>query len=117
MGTGFQKIGFILGSGPTSVDTHTVVRWASAALESGHQVSIFLVGEGIYNALPPATNKNASKLLHRLCEQGATISVCSNMAKARGVVADGVGQGITYGLLLHFSEMIAQCDKLLAFNR
>lgn len=111
-----QKIGFILGTGPSSVHAYTVARWAGTALDGGHEVSIFLVGEGIYNALPPVTNRNASKPLHRLMERGAQIAVCSNMAKARGVGASGVGHGITVGSLLHFSEMVAGCDKLLAFN-
>lgn len=117
MSAGSQKIGFILGTGPTSVHAHTVARWAGTALDSGHQVSIFLVGEGIYNALPPITNKNFSKPLHRLMERGAQIAVCSNMAKAHGVIENGAGKGIVFGSLLHFTEMVTECDKLLAFNR
>lgn len=116
MNAGSQRIGFILGTGPSSVHAHTVAHWAGTALDKGHQVAIFLVGEGIYNALPPATNKNAGKLLHRLMERGAEIAVCTNMAKTKGLVAEGAGTGITFGSLLHFSEMVAQCDKLLAFN-
>jgi sulfur relay (sulfurtransferase) complex TusBCD TusD component (DsrE family) len=110
-----HKIGFVLGTSPASNNAISVARLANAALDRGHEVVVFLFDDGLYNALPSSSNKCTLKQFHQLIEKGAEVAVCSNMAKTRGISETIVKEGIAYGSLLHFSEMINQCDKVLSF--
>ncbi|MEK8089330.1 DsrE family protein [Thermithiobacillus plumbiphilus] len=111
-----RTFGFILGTSPGTNNAITVERLARAALDSGHRVMIFLLDDGIYNALHCMSNKSTIKGFQQLIPRGAEIAVCSNMAKARGLVESNASAGVIYASLVYFSEMTSTCDYLLAFT-
>lgn len=110
-----KKLGMVLGSNPTSGKTLLAIRLAEAAIAAGLPVSMFLVDEGIYCALESTTNKSLLKRLHALAQGGVDITLCSVMLKSHGVQEKAVKSGIEIGSLLHFVQMINDCDQTLFF--
>lgn len=110
-----KKLGIVVGSNPTSGKTLLAIRLAEAAIAAGLPVSVFLVDEGIYCALESMTNKSLLKRFHALARGGVNITLCSAMLKSHGVPEQAVKSGIEIGSLLHFVQMINDCDQTLFF--
>ncbi len=62
---------------------------AFACLENGSRVSIFLYGDGVYNALkginPPQDEHNPLKMFMELADKGVKIYYCQSAGLRRGV--------------------------------
>ena len=63
---------------------------ADAALEKGHQVSIFLFMDGVYNMLTTQNGEHfrmetSADRLNRLMDKGAVISCCNLCKDLRGI--------------------------------
>ncbi|MHB8697710.1 MAG: DsrE family protein [Sulfuricaulis sp.] len=110
-----NKLGIVVGSNPTSGKTLLAIRLGEAAIAAGLPVSVFLVDEGIYCALESTTNKSLLKRFHALTRGGVNIMLCSVMLKSHGVPEQSVKSGIEIGSLLHFVQMINDCDQTLFF--
>lgn len=97
-----MHIALILVSGVRSEAGHTVARLGRAALESGHQVSIFCAGDGTAHL----------DALSSLRESGARVIACSADAAIRGWDRPGTpGRGSFVAL----GDMAADADRLLVF--
>jgi len=89
-------------SGPRSEGAHTVKALATAALEGGHRVSVFLAGDGTGHG----------ETLAPLRQAGARVVGCSADAAVRGWDRPGMpGRGSFVDL----GEMAADADHLLVF--
>jgi sulfur relay (sulfurtransferase) complex TusBCD TusD component (DsrE family) len=110
------RLGMCIGAGPTEADAGQAVREARSAIELGYQVQVFLFGNGIYHALPSDTVKSNFFSFQQLMQDGAQVTVCSNMARAQGVTPEAARTGVKFGSLLEFSELIAGCEKVLVFG-
>jgi hypothetical protein len=89
-------------SGPRSEGAHTVRALATAALEGGHRVSVFLAGDGTAHG----------EALASLRAAGARLVGCSADAAARGWDRPGTpGRGSFVDL----GDMAADADHLLVF--
>jgi sulfur relay (sulfurtransferase) complex TusBCD TusD component (DsrE family) len=110
------RLGMCIGAGPTEADAGLAVREARSAIETGYEVQVFLFGNGIYHALPSDTVKSSFFGFQQLMQDGAQVTVCSNMARAQGVMPETARTGVKFGSLLEFSELIAGCAKVLVFG-
>lgn len=110
-----KKLALVVGSNPTSGKTLLAIRLAEAALAAKMPVSIFLVDDGIYCAIDSTTNKSLLKRFQAMMQKGATITLCSVMLKSHGVPERAIKSGVEIGSLLHFVEMVNNCDQMVFF--
>ncbi len=98
-----MKIAIELLTGYEWEDARTVRKLAEAALSQGHEVSIFLMDDGVYQAASLAD----------LAERGAHLAVCAHNCLQRTV--DKVG-GVLWGSQYDWAEMVAESDRVIAFG-
>jgi sulfur relay (sulfurtransferase) complex TusBCD TusD component (DsrE family) len=89
-------------SGPRSEAVHTVRELARAALEQGHEVRVFLAGDGTAHMQSLAPLRNA----------GARLVGCSADAAARGWDQPGT---VGRGSFVDLGDMTSDADKVLVF--
>jgi hypothetical protein len=105
MATHRGKLGLMLSTGPEHPNLETVSRLSDAALRRGDDVYLYLIDEGTRCLdLPP---------IQKLPGQGAKLFVCAFGAQKMGVPID---QRATFCGLVVLSDIIAGCDRFLAFN-
>ncbi len=98
-----MRVAILLSSGVESQDYHTVLRLAEAALGGGHQVSVFLMADGVYLAPRVAG----------LSDRGARIVWCSHNAQQRGLPRV---QGVEEGSQFDWASMVAEADRVVSFG-
>lgn len=111
-----KNLFIVLGSSPRESRTVAAFDMAKACVGQGVQVKIFLIGNGIYNALQTQSIKNNLIKLRQLMEQGVVVSTCVNMAKFAGVDSTNVQSGVQIDNLLTFAEQFAEADRVLFFG-
>jgi DsrE/DsrF-like family len=101
-----EKLGFFLSTSPEHENTHTVSKLAEAALERGHEVYIFIMGDGVHNAfLPPFVT---------LVDKGVRIVLCShNLAERQRPKIEGT---IVCGSQYDHAQLVGTVHRYLAFN-
>lgn len=111
-----KNLFIVLGSGPRESRTVAALDMAAACASQGVQVNIFLIGNGIYNALQTQSIKNNLVKLRKLMEQGAVISTCVNMAKFAGLDGNNIQNGVQIENLMTFAEQYSEADRVLFFG-
>ncbi len=94
---------------------------AEAALKKGHNVSIFMMMDGIYNPVKsqngaPFNTTSISDRMVTLLKKGVKIAACRVCMELRGVDEKMYPEGISAGGIFDLSEMIAESDIVLNFN-
>jgi predicted peroxiredoxin len=101
-----EKLGFFVSTSPEHENTHTVSMLAEAALERGHEVYIFIMGDGIHNAFLPQ--------FVTLVGKGVRIVLCShNMAERQRPKIEGT---IVCGSQYDHAQLVGTVQRYLAFN-
>lgn len=100
-----MKIGILLTTPPSSENTHTVIQLTRAALRKGHEVSIFLMSDGVYN-----THHSEFR---ELIKDGACISLCAYNSEQRCLERV---DGILYGSQYDLASLVHETDRLLTFG-
>jgi sulfur relay (sulfurtransferase) complex TusBCD TusD component (DsrE family) len=101
-----RKLGLYLSTSPEHENTHTVIRLTEAALERGHEVDIFIMCDGVHNAVEPA--------FEALAEKGARIVLCShNLAERHRPKLEGP---VVCGSQYDHAQLVQNVDRYLAFN-
>lgn len=103
-----MSLGLLLTTSPENEDVHTVVRLAETALAQGRSVSLFLMGDGIYNLNVPA--------LRELAERGVEMAVCAHNAAERSFQEPKDFPRLRWGSQYDLAQMTAACDRVLAFT-
>jgi len=101
-----MRILLFITSVPFAKDYNTVRNLTKHLCESGHEVTIFLSGNGIYYLLRPEAEE--------LKKFGARVMFCSHSAHQRGVKEhpQWAESSSTYSL----SQMMKEFDKTICFN-
>lgn len=99
-----RSLGFLVMNGPESQDIRTVIALASAALDKGIAVELFLMHLGVLNSTLPE--------LDSLCDRGAKVTVCSHNANELKAHRN---EKFAYGSQMNHCEMIYRCTRYLAF--
>ncbi len=103
---GEMKLGLLLSTPPEHPNLEIVMGLGSAALETGHEVYLYLIDEGVKNL--------GCEEIGRLVTQGTRLLVCAYSCQRRGLPTSGP-YGTYCGLVL-LSDMIRGCDRFLPFN-
>ncbi len=100
-----MKLGILLTTSPENENTHTVISISTAARKAGHDVSIFLMYDGVYNV-----NK---KEFVELVEKGVNIAVCALNVEQRKV---GRVDGILFGSQYDHACIASEVDRFISFG-
>lgn len=100
-----MKLGILLTSSPENENTNTVIEIGRAARDQGHEVSIFLMYDGVYNV-----NK---KEFAQLVDKGVIVAVCALNAEQRKV---GKVEGILFGSQYDHACIVGGVDRFISFG-
>ena len=100
-----MKLGILLTTTPENENTNTVIEISRTARAQGHEVSIFLMYEGVYNV-----NK---KEFAALVDNGVSITVCAMNADQRNV---GKVERILFGSQYDHACIAQNVDRLISFG-
>lgn len=110
-----MKIGFLLHKSPEHQDAQTVKRLADAFIDAGHEVSIFLMEDGVLNAVVVHSPKGLSAGFDRLLSKGVKIALCTYTAEIRGISHDNFYKGVEFHSQYDLSKLVNECDRFLSF--
>lgn len=100
-----MKLGILLTTSPENENTNTVIEISKAAREEGHEVSIFLMYDGVYNV-----NK---KEFAELIDKGVDIAVCAFNAEQRKIARV---EGILFGSQYDHACIASNVDRFVSFG-
>lgn len=115
------KLLIILFSPPwQSENTDTVYEFAKAAVEEGHEVTVFCDVDATYNLMAsqllPDRTSPASKMA-KLVEMGVQIHACAESARLRGIdLQANIIQGVVKSSLGRCADLMAEHDRIVAFG-
>lgn len=115
-----MRVGFLLSSSPESEDGYTVGQLAGKLRLAGHDVSLFLMDDGVYHAATFADTDDGtgySKLeIIRLMDAGVRVALCAVTAKARGLGKEQLTAGVELSSQYELSQMVKDADRFLVFG-
>lgn len=100
-----MKLGILLTTSPENENTNTVISISSAAREQGHEVSIFLMYDGVYNI--------QKKEFTDLIEKGVNIAVCALNVEQRNITRV---KGVLFGSQYDHACIASDVDKFISFG-
>lgn len=100
-----MKLGILLTTSPENENTNTVISISSAAREQGHDVSIFLMYDGVYNI--------QKKEFTDLIEKGVNITVCALNVEQRKITRV---EGILFGSQYDHACIAGDVDRFISFG-
>ena len=110
-----MKIGFLLHKSPEHQDTHTVKRLAESFAEMGHEVSIFLMEDGVYNVAVNNSPRKLSAGFNDLIPKGVKIALCTYTAEIRGLNKADIFDGVDFYSQYDLSKLVNESDRFLSF--
>jgi sulfur relay (sulfurtransferase) complex TusBCD TusD component (DsrE family) len=111
-----MEIGILLTSSPEHANTYTVGQLSSSFLKAGHRVQIFLMDDGVYNAVKTPSKNRLFSNLDQLIAQGAKVYLCAVTAEARGLGQEDFLEGVEFSSQYELSYLVEQADRFLAFG-
>ncbi len=111
-----MKIGILLTSGADHQNGHLVGKLSEAWLKQGHEVDLFLMGEGVYHARAVSSPKRPYTAVPALLALGAKVAVCGVTAEARGISETDVHPGIEIASQYELSRIVDRADRFLTFG-
>jgi sulfur relay (sulfurtransferase) complex TusBCD TusD component (DsrE family) len=100
-----MKLGILLTSSPENENTNTVISLCRAAREQGHEVSVFLIYDGVYNV--------HKKEFAALADNGVSIALCAMNAEQRKVEKV---DGILFGSQYDHACIAGDVDRFISFG-
>jgi len=111
-----MQIGILLTSSTDHENSFLVGKLTEAWLKQGHQVDLFLMGEGVYNGMQVRSPKRPYTMMPTLLGLGAKVSLCGVTAEARGVLEAGLYPGIEVASQYELSKIVDRADRFLTFG-
>ena len=111
-----MKVGFLLLTSPEHENSYTVGEIASALLDDGHEVEIFLMSDGVYNVVKKGSVNQRSIPMGTLMEKGAKLSLCTMTTEARGLAEADLMEGVELASQHQLSKIVANSDRFLTFG-
>ena len=115
------KLLIVLFSPPMQTqNTDTVFEFAKAAVEIGHEVTIFCDIDAVYNLVAKQILPNQStptSKFAQLIKQGVQILACRESARLRGLdVKSEFLKGVVESSLGKLAELMEEADRVVAFG-
>lgn len=102
-----------------SQDLDTMYELANAAVEEGHEVTVFFDLEATYSlmAIQSSANKNTPiRKLTQLIQKGIQLLVCRESARLRGIdVKHNLIKGVIESSLGKLAELMEEYDRIITF--
>jgi sulfur relay (sulfurtransferase) complex TusBCD TusD component (DsrE family) len=98
-----MKLGIILTSGFGSQNAHTARRLIEAALRQGHQVSLFLMDDGVY----------LLRSFDDLVQKGLELVLCAHNAYQRNLEKV---DGVLFGSQNDWAQIVNQADRVVSLG-
>lgn len=91
---------------------------AAAAIDLGHEVEIFCLGDGVYNASRRLLLPGERSAVAAFADLGARLRLvnCSTCARFRGVDDASLLPNARNGTLEDLSELLRRADRFLTFS-
>jgi tRNA 2-thiouridine synthesizing protein D len=103
-----------------SENTDTVYQFAKAAIEEGHEVTVFCDIDATYNLMASQILPNQATpagRISQLIEMGVQIQACSESARLRGIdLQTNLMKGVVRSSLGKLAELIEQHDKVISLG-
>ena len=101
-----MKVLFVITSVPFAKDYSTVTSLIRKLIERGHEVTVFLSGNGVYYLLRPDASE--------IAQLGVKVLFCAHSSHQRGVdkLPSWAESSSTYNL----SRLMGEHDKVIVFN-
>lgn len=113
------KISVMVFDGPYAHERpYTALRFALSAKMEGHDVTIILIQDGIYNAKKgqdPNDYPNHLEYIANCISEGAKVIVCGVCCKARGVKQEVLAEGANIVGMHDIVEAVVGSDKHITF--
>ncbi len=103
-----KKLGILLSTSQSHPSVETVATLSSEALAQQIDVYLYLIDEGVKNVRDP----RLTELAHR----GVKLFACAYGCQRHGVSTEGLDPAISLCGLVVLSNMVAGCDRFLAFT-
>jgi sulfur relay (sulfurtransferase) complex TusBCD TusD component (DsrE family) len=115
------KLLIILFSSPFQYqNTDTFCEFAKAAVEGGHEVSVFCDIDAVYNLVASQIlleKMTPAKKFAKLIEKGVRVLVCQQSARFRGVdVEKALVKGVIRSSLGELAQLMEGSDRVVSFN-
>jgi len=116
------KLLIVLFSPPMQVqNTDTVFEFAKAAVEEGHEVTVFCDTDAVYNLLAsqilPNQQVTPASKISELIGRGVRVLACRESARLRGVdTKKMLIQGVVESSLGRLAELMDESDRVVAFG-
>jgi sulfur relay (sulfurtransferase) complex TusBCD TusD component (DsrE family) len=111
-----MQIGILLTTSSDHQNTYLVSKLSEAWLKQGHQVDLFLMGEGVYNGFAFRSPKGPQTPLSALIGLGAKVAVCGVTTEARGMAEGDLYPGIEIASQYELSKIVDRADRFLTFG-
>lgn len=104
---------FLLTSGPDRQDRYTLAHLAEAAVQQGHQVRIFLMGDGVVHRdwiAQRFAESNLTSGQQAACE----LAICAHNATECGIAESDAP--IIWGSQAEWARYVNQADRVITFG-
>lgn len=108
-----MKIGILLTTSPENQNSEVVINLTKAALESGNEVNLFLMDDGVYNVM---VRNKISPRFSELMAGGASLALCAHTAEERGVEKDDCLENVGFAGQYELACLVNEADRFLAFG-
>ena len=115
-----MKFLFVVRAGPYAFQhTQTVVDLSRAALDGGHEVSLFMAEDAVVamNAgCRTGDSINLTEALSELAEQGVAIQGCGACCLFRGQSRSDLAEGMRMAGVASLAKMVSEADRVVSFG-
>jgi len=114
------ELGFLIRTMPyTYENLDTAHHLATAALDAGHRVRIFLYEDSVVAAsghIKSGSERNVASRLQALAQRGAEITACATCCRFRGLGREDLVAGAKLGGMTALARMADDCDRLVTLG-
>ncbi len=110
-----MRFGILLGTGIGRQEIQTVLALVRSALGQGHEVRLFIMGDGVLHLQTHEANPWAEEI-EKLIGAGVEVVCCASSATARGITKDQLIPGVLSGSQYDHAAFVHWSERYLAFT-
>ncbi len=97
----------------------TAVRLAQAAVHEGHRVTVFFLGDGVYNTSRALADANPDSVVRRFADLPPDVRLvnCTTCARARGLVDAALVPRAENGTLEDLSDLLLSAYRFVTMTQ
>ena len=111
-----RRLGVLLNTSPEHENTFTACQLLGSFLKAGHGAELFLMNDGVYNALRNSSPYRLFGGVEDLMKQGLKVSLCLTTGDIRGFAEGDFIDGVECRSQDHLADIVARADYFLHFG-